>query len=108
MLPMPRWQKARGQNGAMIEQLLDEISAIGWRLVSLSDMSVAGQSRWWATLHRTTAAGLEVKFGEAGAAGEALFKAFAAVPTVARGTATLPAPIRSALESDEDGEGLDF
>ena len=93
-----------------IELLLDEISAIGWRLVSLSDMSVTGQSRWWATLHRTGAAGLEVKFGEADRAGEALFKAFAAVPQAMRGAATLTAPIGPALvvESTEDGEGLDF
>jgi hypothetical protein len=95
----------------MIEELLPEISAIGYRLVSLSDTSVSGQPRWWATLQRASAdgQGLDIKFGEAATAYDALFAAFVATPRFNRLKDEGGPKVEAlAVESTEDGEGLDF
>jgi hypothetical protein len=74
--------QAGSRYATSIEALLDEITSIDYRLVSLSDMSVSGLPRWWATLHRPSLdrEGIDCKFGEATCAYDALFTAFCAVP----------------------------
>lgn len=67
----------------MIDDLIAEIAAADWRLVSLSDMSVHGLPRWWATLHRPSDSGhyaIDCKFGEGTSAHEALSIALASAP----------------------------
>ena len=90
----------------MMEQLIEQITASGWRLVSLTDMSVAGQARWWATLHRLTNDGVDTKFGEGKSACDALSKAIEAEVRSNRWVAATPPA--GPVESAEDGEGLDF
>ena len=59
-----------------LEQLLDAVSTLDYRLVSLSDMSVVAQPRWWATLHSADL----IKFGEGSTPYEALGLALASTP----------------------------
>lgn len=64
-----------------IDTLLTELNFAEWRLVSLSDMSVHGLPRWWATLHRHSEHGdyaIDCKFGEGASAQEALSLALTA------------------------------
>ena len=58
-----------------LDEIFNELKFDEWRLVSLSDMSVHGQARWWATLHRHSDHGayaIDCKFGEGTSAQEAL------------------------------------
>ena len=59
-----------------LEQLLDAVTSLDYHLISLSDMSVIGQPRWWATLHDSDS----MKFGEGSTPHEALGIALASDP----------------------------
>lgn len=66
-----------------LDALLSECAISGWRLTSLSDMSVSGLPRWWASISRPSYSGdytLECAFGEGPTASTALTIALASTP----------------------------